>query len=203
MSGPNSFNTPTDFLATACSSASDKLPAPGISRSITYWGMATSPNSDGSRFFTRKCIPPCQFKMPPMGLDAPFCFGTEIHTWAPNKGFQESLVCLKQSDISQPSAGSVVCFRPTHFASKREPQRELQLSCVEHRPRQAEVSIRQGWDEQTCADRSEGHAPARNRDTPVRARHGTRLCLDCLTDSILVVAWNGRSRAAEYRRAVD
>src|SRR5208337_3025740 len=76
MSGPNSFNTPTDFLATACSSASDKLPAPGISRSITYWGMATSPNSDGSRFFTRKCIPPCQCKTPQMGPDTPFCFGT-------------------------------------------------------------------------------------------------------------------------------
>src|SRR5580692_8272009 len=49
MSGPNSFNTPTDFLATACSSASDKLPAPGISRSITNWGMTTSPNGHGSR----------------------------------------------------------------------------------------------------------------------------------------------------------
>src|SRR5260370_6509215 len=45
-----SLSTPTDFLATACSSASDKFPAPGISRSITYCGIATSPSVHGSRF---------------------------------------------------------------------------------------------------------------------------------------------------------
>src|ERR1700691_373663 len=67
LSGPNSFYTPTDFLATACSSASDKLPAPGISRSITYWGMVASPNSDRSRFFTQRCTPRCRCKTPQMG----------------------------------------------------------------------------------------------------------------------------------------
>src|ERR1019366_2295592 len=44
-----SFSPPTDFLAAACSSPSDKLPASGISRSITNWGMATSPNGHSSR----------------------------------------------------------------------------------------------------------------------------------------------------------
>src|SRR5579864_6234318 len=45
-----SERTPTDFLAISRISASDKLPAPGISRSITYSGIATSRPRYGSKY---------------------------------------------------------------------------------------------------------------------------------------------------------
>jgi hypothetical protein len=44
MLGPRLLKTPQDFLEMAFSSAGVSLPAPGISRSITNFGMVVAPH---------------------------------------------------------------------------------------------------------------------------------------------------------------